>query len=50
MENIGYYLLALLILVLGFITVKKVTTCMIKAVVGGIVLIVLAVLYWIYFK
>ena len=46
MDNFGYYILALAVLVVGFLIVKKVATCMFKAVVGVIVLIVLACLYF----
>ena len=48
MEDFGYYIFALVVLVVGFLIVKKVATCMIKAVVGIIVLVVLAGLYWLY--
>ncbi len=48
MENFGYYVFALVVLIVGFMIVKKVATCMIKAVVGVIVLAVLAAVYWLY--
>lgn len=48
MEDFGYYVFALVVLVVGFLVVKKVATCMIKAVVGFIVLAVLAGIYWLY--
>lgn len=48
MENFGYYVFALIVLIVGFMIVKKVATCMIKAVVGVIVLAVLAAVYWLY--
>jgi hypothetical protein len=50
MSNIGYYIFALIVLIVGFIIVKKVTTCMIKAVVGGIVIAVLVAVYFLYFR
>lgn len=46
MDNFGYYILALVVLVVGFLIVKKVATCMFKATVGVIVLVILAVLYF----
>ena len=49
MSNFGYYLIALIVIVLGFMIVKKVTTCMFKATVGVIVLAILGILYWLYF-
>ena len=48
MENFGYYVFALIVLIVGFLIVKKVATCMIKAVVGIIVLAILAAVYWLY--
>ncbi len=48
MEDFGYYVFALVVLIVGFMIVKKVATCMFKAVVGIIVLAVLAGIYWLY--
>ncbi len=50
MDNFGYYVFALVVLIVGFLIVKKVATCMIKAVVAIIVLAVLAGIYWLYFS
>ncbi len=49
MDNFGYYVFALIVLIVGFLVVKKVATCMIKAVVGLIVLAILGGIYWLYF-
>ena len=49
MEDFGYYIFALIVLIVGFTIVKKVATCMLKMVVSIIVLAVLAVIYWLYF-
>ena len=48
MDNFVYYVFALVVLVVGFLIVKKVATCMIKTVVSLIVLAVLAGIYWLY--
>lgn len=48
MEDFGYYVFALVVLIVGFLVVKKVATCLIKAVVSFIVLAVLAGIYWLY--
>lgn len=48
MEDFGYYVFALVVLIVGFMIVKKVATCMIKAIVGIIVLAILAGIYWLY--
>ena len=49
MSDFIYYAIALLVLVIGLVIVKKVATCMVKMVVGFIMLVVLAGLYWLYF-
>ncbi len=49
MSDFAYYAFALIILVIGILIVKKVATCMIKALVGIIVIAVLALVYWLYF-
>lgn len=48
MEDFGYYIFALVVLIVGFMIVKKVATCMIKTVVGIVVLAILAGIYWLY--
>ncbi len=50
MDNFGYYIFALVVLVVGFLIFKKVATCMIKTVVSLIVIAVLAGIYWLYFS
>lgn len=50
MDHFAYYVFALVVLVVGFLVVKKVATCMIKAVVSLIVIAVLAGIYWLYFS
>ena len=45
MGDFGYYIFAL---VVGFLVVKKVATCLIKTVVTVIVLAILAGIYWLY--
>lgn len=48
MDNFGYYVFALVVLIVGFLIVKKVATCMIKTIVAIIVLAILAGIYWLY--
>lgn len=48
MGNIGYYIFALVVLIVGFLVVKKVATCLIKTIVTIVVLAVLAGIYWLY--
>lgn len=47
MNDFGYYALVLVVLVVGLFVLKKVATCMIKAMVA-VVIAVLAVLYWLF--
>ncbi len=49
MENFTYYVFALAVLVVGLLVVKKVATCMIKMMVGLVMVAVLAIAYWLYF-
>mgnify|MGYP006960341316 FL=1 len=48
MGDFGYYIFALVVLIVGFLVVKKVATCLIKTVVIVIVLAILAGIYWLY--
>ena len=48
MGDFGYYIFALVVLIVGFLVVKKVATCLIKTVVTIIVLAILAGICWLY--
>lgn len=48
MGDFGYYIFALVVLIVGFLVVKKVATCLIKTVVTVIVLAILVGIYWLY--
>ena len=50
MENIGYYIFILAAIIVAFLIIKKVTTCLVKSI-GLIVLVaVLGYIYWMYLK
>ena len=49
MENIQYYALGLLILIIGFVAVRKIVGCLFRSVLIGILIVILGVLYY-YFK
>ena len=49
MGNIGYYIFVLVALMVAFIVVKKVASCMIKSVVLLVLFVALAVIYYLYF-
>ena len=46
MSNFGYYIFALVLLVVGIMVVKKVTTCLFKATVAIVLVAILAIAYW----
>ena len=48
MDDFGYYIFALVVLVVGFLIVKKVATCLVKTIIGIVVLAILASIYWMY--
>ena len=48
MDDFGYYIFALVVLVVGFLIVKKVATCVVKTIIGILVLAILAGIYWVY--
>jgi hypothetical protein len=49
MGNIGYYIFVLVALMVAFLVVKKVASCMIKSVVLLALIVALAVIYYLYF-
>jgi hypothetical protein len=49
-HNFGYFIFILIAIVVGIITVKKVTGCLIKAVIGVALVAILALLYFLYFS
>ena len=49
MGNIGYYIFMLVALIVGFIVVKKVASCMIKSVILLALVVALAAIYYLYF-
>lgn len=48
MDDFGYYIFALVVLVVGFLIVKKVATCLVKTIICIVVLAILAGIYWMY--
>lgn len=45
-----YYIFVLAAIIIGFLVVKKVAGCMIKAVVLGILVVILAAVYFLFFN
>jgi hypothetical protein len=50
MENIGYYLFLLAAVIVAFLIIKKVTTCLVKSIVGIVLLAVIAYVYFMYLR
>jgi hypothetical protein len=50
MNNLTYYIALLALIIIGFIVVKKVASCMIKSIVTIILILVAVALYWLYLK
>ena len=48
MGNVGYYVFALVAIMVAFIVVKKVASCMIKSVVLLALILALAAIYYLY--
>ena len=46
---VGYYIFVLVALIVAFIVVKKVASCMIKSVILLAMIAALAAIYWLYF-
>ena len=49
MGNVSYYIFVLVALIVAFLVVKKVASCMIKAVVLLAMVVALAAIYFLYF-
>jgi hypothetical protein len=49
MDNIGYYIFVLVALIVAFLVVKKVASCLIKSAVLIVLVVALAAIYWLYF-
>ena len=50
MENLSSYLAILALIVIGFLVVKKVASCMIKSVVTIVLIVAALAIYWLYIK
>ena len=49
-SNFVYYVICLLAVVIGFLFVKKVASCLIKSVVMFAIIAILALIYFVYFR
>lgn len=50
MDNFGYYVAGLILLIVGFLVMKKVASCMIKTVVTMVLVVALVAVYYLYLR
>ena len=50
MDNFGYYVAGLILLIVGFLVMKKVASCMSKTVVTLVLVAVLVAVYYLYLR
>lgn len=50
MDNFGYYVAGLILLIVGFLVMKKVASCMIKTVVTLVLVAALVAVYYLYLR
>lgn len=50
MDNFGYYVAGLILLIVGFLVMKKVASCMIKTVVTLVLVATLVAVYYLYLR
>ena len=50
MGNIGYYIFILVAIIVAFLIIKEVASCLIRSIVAIILVAVLAYVYWMYLR
>lgn len=50
MENLTQYIVALIAIIIAFVIIKKVASCMVRTVVGIVLVAVLAYIYIMYMR
>lgn len=49
-SNITYYIALLALIVIGFVAVKKMASCLIKSILTIVLVAIAAAVYWFYFR
>lgn len=49
-SNITYYIALLALIVIGFVVVKKMASCLIKSILTIVLVAIAAAVYWLYFR
>lgn len=50
MNTISYYIFCIIVAIVGFLFIKKITGCLIKTVLSLVIAAVLAAIYFLYIK
>ena len=50
MQNIGYYIFILVAIIVAFLIIKKVTTCLVRSILLIVLVAVLGYIYWMYLR
>ena len=49
-QNFIYYITLLLLVIIGFLVVKKMTSCLIKSIITVVLIAVAVAIYWLYLR
>lgn len=49
-NNLGYYIFILVAIIVAFLIIKKVASCLIRSIVAIVLVAILAYIYWMYLK
>ena len=49
-SNIGFYIFILVAVIVAFLIIKKVTTCLVRSIVLIVLVAVLGYIYWMYLR
>ena len=50
MDNIGYYIFLLVAVIVAFLIIKKVASCLIRSIVLIVLAVVIGYIYWMYLR
>lgn len=50
MSNITYYVAILLMIIIGFVVVKKVAGCLIRSIITLILIAIVIAIYWLFLR
>lgn len=50
MSSITYYVAILLMIIIGFIVVKKVAGCLVRSIITLILIAIIIAIYWLYLR